>query len=90
MTAKIVHLTPPATTTRTPPGSLFFDSARFSAWCPTCNDTRSQLGYSPRALLRLLSQRRPIEAYCVVCNGFWSISAQERVHLASELELVRT
>jgi len=26
----------------------------------------------------------------VVCNGLWSISAQERVHLASELELVRT
>jgi len=26
----------------------------------------------------------------VVCNGFWSISAQERVRLASELELVRT
>jgi hypothetical protein len=72
------------------PGSLLFDSARFSSLCPTCNDTRSQLGYSPRTLLRLLSRDRPIDAYCAICNGFWSISAEERVRLASDLEFTRS
>jgi hypothetical protein len=90
MTAKIIRLTPPAVTIPTPPGPIFFDSARFSSLCPTCNDTRSQLGYSPRSLVRLLRRDRPIEAYCAVCNGNWPISPRERVRLASELELART
>ena len=65
--------------------SLLFESGRFMSVCPQCKDVRSQLGYSPRALLRLLTRSRPIEAYCVVCDGFWPISDQERGRLAADL-----
>ena len=90
MTAKIVQLTPSPTALRTSAASVLLDSARFSAMCPTCNDTRSQLGYTARTLSRLLGRNRPIQAYCVICNGFWSISAEERARLAAELQLART
>jgi hypothetical protein len=90
MTAKIVQLTPSATPLRTSAASVLLASARFSSVCPTCNDSRSQLGYTARTLSRLLGRNRPIEAYCVICNGFWSICAEERARLAAELQLVRT
>jgi hypothetical protein len=90
MTAKIVQLTPSPTSLRTSAASVLIDSTRFSSVCPTCNDSRSQLGYTARTLSRLLGRNRPIEAYCVICNGFWSISAEERARLAAELQLART
>ena len=89
MTAKIVQLTLSPTSLRTSAASVLLDSARFSSVCPTCNDTRSQLGYTARTLSRLLGRNRPIEAYCVICNAFWPISAAERAHLAAELRLAR-
>jgi hypothetical protein len=90
MTAKIVQLTPSPTSLRTSAASVLLESARFSSWCPTCNDTRSQLGYTARTLSRFLDRNRPIEAYCVICNGFWPISAEERTRLAAELQLAHT
>src|SRR6516162_2275095 len=89
MTAKIVQLTLSPTSLRTSAASVLLDSARFSSLCPTCNDTRSQLGYTARTLSRLLGRNRPIEAYCVICNAFWPISAAERARLAAELRLAR-
>jgi hypothetical protein len=90
MTAKIVQLTPSPTSLRTSAASVLIDSARFSSVCPTCNDIRSQLGYTARTLSRLLGRNQPIEAYCAICNGFWSISAGERARLSAELQLART
>jgi hypothetical protein len=87
MTAKIISLLSPAEMPpHTSPPSARFESARFNAWCPTCNDTRTQLGYSPRTLSRLLRRDQPIEARCVICNGLWAITAPERVRLAAGLD----
>jgi hypothetical protein len=69
--------------------SLFFDSAPFMSLCPTCNEPRLQLGYSPWGLLRRLNADRPIEACCVTCEQFWPVTAQERATLAKELEHLR-
>jgi hypothetical protein len=93
MTAKIINLlspsevTPSEMTPHTNPPNTWFESARFNAWCPTCNDTRAQLGYSPRTLSRLLRRDQPIEAHCVICNGLWAITVPERVRLAAALDL---
>ena len=65
--------------------SILFESVRFMSVCPQCKDLRSQLGYSPRALVRLLKGNRAIEACCVVCDGFWPVSDHERESLAAEL-----
>ena len=86
MTAKILRLIPPSVTSVPPVPSAWLDSVRFSSFCPSCNDTRSQFGYSPRALLRLLRRDRPIEASCAICSGFWSITVEERARLALMLE----
>ena len=90
MTAKVIHLAVarPASASSSNLSS-FFDSAPFMSMCPTCNDSRAQVGYSPWGLLRRLNDDRPIEAFCVVCNQFWPITAQERGQLAEELERLR-
>ena len=86
MTAKIISLLSLSEMTpHTSPPAVWFESARFSAWCPTCNDTRAQLGYSPRTLSRLLRRDQPIEAHCVICHGLWAITARERARLAAGL-----
>jgi len=89
MTAKIIPLAlanPAASPTR---DSLFFASAHFISMCPTCKDSRSQLGYSSGGLLRRLNGNRLIEAYCSICNQFWPITAEERARLASQFEHLR-
>lgn len=53
--------------------------------CPNCKDVRSQRGFGSRTLARFLKRNLPIEAYCVVCDDFWPISAPERDALALEL-----
>jgi hypothetical protein len=57
----------------------------FAAVCPKCKDVRFQRGYTPRSLFRLLGRNQPIEAYCVVCDAFWPISAKERRALVERL-----
>ena len=66
-------------------GAYVLDSVLFLSMCPNCKDVRSQRGFSNRSLLRLLERRLPIEAYCVICDQFWQISAPERDALAREL-----
>ena len=62
-----------------------FMSFSFMSVCPRCKDVRSQGGFGSRTLLRLLQRGQPIEAYCVVCDGFWPISVSERAALARAL-----
>ena len=64
---------------------LPFDSVAFMSTCPTCRDLRAQEGFGKRSVLRLLNRNQPIEAYCVVCDDFWEISANERAELAIRL-----
>ena len=78
-------LTAMASLARTDPDINVLDSVLFMSMCPNCKDVRSQRGFSSRSLLRLLERRLPIEAYCVVCDDFWPISAPERDALAREL-----
>jgi hypothetical protein len=93
MSAKIISLlsssemTPEEMTPHASPPAVWMESARFNAWCPTCNDTRAQLGYSPRTLSRLLRRDQPIEARCAICRGLWAITTRERVRLAAGLDL---
>ena len=89
MTAKIIPLAVVNRRTRHQPDSLFLESAPFSSMCPTCKDSRSQSGYSARALVRLLYRDQPIEAHCAICGASWPIHHEERVRLAKELELAR-
>ena len=65
--------------------TFLLDSFRFPSLCPKCNDVRSQGGFGSRTLLRLLIRNQPIEAYCVVCDECWEISANERAALARRL-----
>jgi hypothetical protein len=89
MTAKIIPLAIISRRTRHSPDSLFLESEPFSSMCPICKDSRSQSGYSARALVRLLYRNQPIEAHCVICSESWPIHREERVRLAEELELAR-
>ena len=89
MTAKVISLPVGRSASWPKRDSLFFDSAPFLPMCPTCKEPRLQLAYSPGGLLRRLNGNRPIEAFCVICNQFWPITAQERLRLAKELEHLR-
>jgi hypothetical protein len=42
-----------------------------------------QPGFDRDSLLRLLTKGHPVEAHCVACNEFWSISAKERAALVT-------
>jgi len=57
----------------------------FMSLCPTCQDVRVQRGYTRRSLIRLLVGNHPIGAYCVICDHFWPISANERAELTRQL-----
>ena len=61
------------------------ESIPFVSTCPNCRQRQPQRGFSRAALLRLLNRGNPIEAYCVVCSEFWSISLAERVAITMQL-----
>jgi hypothetical protein len=44
-----------------------------------------QEGFTVADLVRLLDGGLPIEAYCVICDEFWSINLQERVELGAAI-----
>ena len=54
----------------------------FAERCPHCNREQAQEGYTVGDLMKLLYGPHPIEAYCVFCDEFWTISAQKRVELS--------
>jgi hypothetical protein len=60
-----------------PPG-WYWTRINFNSTCPKCGEERIQHGYSRRILRRLLSTRRKIDAYCIVCNVCWPITESER------------
>jgi hypothetical protein len=61
------------------------ESMHFTSICPNCAEGRPQRGYTRRALANSLNNGYEIEAYCVGCDNFWSISAQERRSIVDAL-----
>ena len=55
----------------------------FVSVCPTCAQIRPQYGYSHNSLLRLLGGGYPVEAYCLTCDDFWAVTAEERAALVA-------
>lgn len=62
------------------------ESVSFTSTCPRCLRQQPQQGIFPGALRRLLDKGFPVQAYCIMCDQFWSISAGERAALATRLE----
>jgi hypothetical protein len=54
----------------------------FMSNCPGCGHWCMQDGYTRRVLLRLLNTNSKVQAYCMECDEFWPISAQERDAIA--------
>jgi hypothetical protein len=73
------------TASRTDPDSFMHESIPFASMCPKCGEEQPQGGYSRGVLLRLLKADDRIEAYCVTCDEFWSISSPERTRIAATL-----
>jgi hypothetical protein len=65
--------------------STMHQSIPFTSTCRKCGAQQPQRGFSRSALERLLSAGHPIEAYCVGCDEFWSVSSEERRELAARL-----
>jgi hypothetical protein len=59
--------------------------APFSSECPTCGHDRVQTGYARDELVQLIEDGAEIEAYCISCDQYWSISTEERADLARAL-----
>ena len=53
----------------------------FVATCPTCKRAQLQNAFTRDAIARLLDGGYPVEAYCIVCDEFWTISLQKRVEI---------
>ena len=53
----------------------------FVATCPTCGHTQLQSGFTRPDLERLISGGYPIEAYCRICDEFWTVGVQKRVEI---------
>jgi hypothetical protein len=64
-------------------GRMHVSKVPFVSMCPTCAQMRPQPGYDHNSLLRLLRGGYPLEAYCSMCDEFWSISAKERATLVA-------
>jgi hypothetical protein len=58
-------------------------SIPFASTCPKCAQVRPQRGYDNNSLLKLLNGGYPVEAYCAMCDEFWSISLKERAALGA-------
>lgn len=58
-------------------------SIPFASTCPKCTQVRPQRGYDGKSLLRLLNGGHPVEAYCAICDEFWSINLKERAALGA-------
>jgi hypothetical protein len=70
--------------TRTTASGVLPDSILFVSTCPECRREQAQK-YSRAALRRLIGRAHPIEAYCAMCDGYWSLTILERAGLSAEL-----
>ena len=57
------------------------DIVALSSTCPRCLRKQRQ-SFTRAALRRLLRAGYPTEGYCVMCDQFWPLGAQERRELA--------
>lgn len=62
------------------------ESIPFVSTCPNCRQPQPHK-FSRAALLRLLNGGYPIEAYCAMCDEFWSISRAERVAITMQCSI---
>lgn len=53
----------------------------FASTCPTCKREQAQESFTAGDLVRLLKGGLPIEAYCEICDDYWSVGTQQRVDL---------
>lgn len=60
----------------------------FVSTCPSCKREQPQDAFTVADLVRLLNGGYPVEAYCVPCDKFWSISVRERVELGEAISVV--
>jgi len=60
----------------------------FVSTCPICEREQPQDAFTVADLVRLLNGGYPVEAYCVPCDKFWSLSLQERVELGEAVAVV--
>jgi len=72
------------TETRTAANDRPHDCILFVSSCPRCSREQAQ-SYGRADLRRLISRAHPIEGYCVMCDGYWSLSVPERASLMAEL-----
>jgi len=73
----------PRTQGTNPNGRPPASNVAFVSMCPKCAQVRPQPGYDRNSLLRLLNNGYPLEAYCSMCEEFWSIKAEERAALVA-------
>jgi hypothetical protein len=59
----------------------------FVATCPTCKRAQFQNAFTRGALARLLDGGYPVEAYCTVCDEFWTIGIQKRVEIIETIAI---
>ena len=71
----------PASITGAGTESVTLGPIPFTSTCPRCTREQHQRGFPRATLSRLLARGYPIEAYCVMCDQFWSISPRERAML---------
>ena len=50
----------------------------FMSRCPRCGHWCLQDSYTRRALLRLTNTESNIHGYCIGCDSFWPVGADER------------
>jgi hypothetical protein len=53
----------------------------FVAICPTCGREELQNTFTCAALERLIDGCYPIDAYCAVCDEFWTVNIRKRVEI---------
>jgi hypothetical protein len=79
---------PVTTQIRSAPCAVAIDGTHrpaFESPCPKCGHRQPQRRFSRTDLFRLLNGGYPIEAYCPMCDDFWSISLAERVVIAMQV-----
>jgi hypothetical protein len=66
--------------------SRLHESLPFTSTCPRCMRLQPQRGFPRAASRRLLDSGFPLEAYCVMCDQCWPVSALERRAIAEALD----
>jgi hypothetical protein len=57
----------------------------FFSSCPACKHARLQNGYTRAEVTAALDTAHAIDAYCLMCDVVWPISARERFLITAQL-----